>query len=196
MATSKINRKQEILDAALHCFNQYGYAASTIEMIREISGASVGSVYHHFGNKESIGAELYQLAMNDYHAILQNLLEQAQSPEEGVKAVTCSYVDWVANNPEMARFVLYSRGQLVKSGAADALQQQTQAHLLLIRDWFKPHISSGQIKRLPSECYASLVLGAAHDYARLWLSGRTRTDIKEFRDIFADAAWLALRPGN
>lgn len=93
MATSKINRKQEILDAALHCFNQHGYAASTIEMIRELSGASVGSVYHHFGNKESIGAELYQLAMNDYHAILQNLLEQAQSAEEGVKAVTCSYVD-------------------------------------------------------------------------------------------------------
>ncbi len=194
MNTVKLSRKQEILAAALRCFNEHGFAASTIEMIREQSGASVGSVYHHFGNKESIGAELYQAAMSDYHRILQELLEAAQTAEEGVKAVTRSYVDWVAHNPEQARFVLYSRGQLVKTTAADGLKQQTQQHLGLIREWFKPRILAGQIRKLPSECYASLVLGAAHDYARLWLTGRVKTDIREFREIFADAAWRAVQP--
>ncbi len=194
MNAVKPSRKQEILAAALHCFNEHGFAASTIEMIREHSGASVGSVYHHFGNKESLGAALYQSAMDDYHTILQELLQAAESAEQGVKAVTCSYVDWVASNPEQARFVLYTRGQLVKTAAADGLKQQNQQHLGLIREWFKPQIIAGNIRKLPAECYASLVLGAAHDYARLWLTGRAKTDIREFRQIFADAAWLAVKP--
>jgi hypothetical protein len=47
---------------------------------------------------------------------------------------------------------------------------------------------------LPSEVYASLITGPAHDYARHWLSGRARTDIKAYREIFAEAAWQALKP--
>ncbi|MGA4603385.1 helix-turn-helix domain-containing protein, partial [Ectopseudomonas hydrolytica] len=31
---------------------------TTIEMIRDRSGASIGSLYHHFGNKERIIAAL------------------------------------------------------------------------------------------------------------------------------------------
>lgn len=194
MNTEKPSRKQEILAAALHCFNEHGFAASTIDMIRERSGASVGSVYHHFGNKDSIGEELYRNAMDEYHGLLQAMLANATNAEEGVKALTCSYIDWVANNPEQARFVLYSRGQLAQTSAGGTLKQQTQSHLGLIRDWFQPRIAAGQIKKLPAECYASLVLGAAHDYARLWLTQRAKTDIKLFREIFADAAWLALKP--
>ncbi len=190
------SRKQEILAAALQCFNEHGFAASTIDMIRERSGASVGSVYHHFGNKDRIGEELYRNAMDEYHGLLQTMLAKAVSAEEGVKALTYAYVDWVANNPEQARFVLYSRGQLAKTGAGDGLTQQTQSHLSLIRDWFKPRIAAGQIKKLPAECYASLVLGAAHDYARLWLTQRAKTNIKQFRQVFADAAWLAVKPEN
>jgi hypothetical protein len=47
---------------------------------------------------------------------------------------------------------------------------------------------------LPKESYAPLLTGAAHDYARRWLGGRVRKPIAELREVFAEAAWLALRP--
>ena len=55
---ARSSRKQEILQAALACFTEFGVEATTIEMIRDRSGASIGSLYHHFGNRERIIAAL------------------------------------------------------------------------------------------------------------------------------------------
>jgi len=190
----KKSRKQEILDAALQCFVENGIEATTIEMIRERSGASVGSLYHHFGSKESIALALYGDALAGHAELQRRLLTAARSAEEGVKGIAGAYVDWVAANPDKARFVLYSRSALARSEAADALAQGGKAHIAEVMRWFQPHIDSGALKRLPPECYASLIVGPAHDYARLWLSGRTRTPLAALRAVFVEAAWNALKP--
>lgn len=195
MTTAKKSRKQEILEAALRCFTENGIEATTIEMIRERSQASVGSVYHHFGSKESIAGALYVEALAEHHDYQQGLLEQARSAEEGVKAIAYAYIDWVSANPDKARFVLYSRGVLAKSEMGGEMQERTRQHVTDVLAWFQPYIENGQLKTLPRECYGSLITGPAHDYARLWLSGRAKTDIKAYREIFAEAAWNAVRPG-
>jgi AcrR family transcriptional regulator len=194
MTTAKKSRKQEILEAALSCFTENGIEATTIEMIRERSQASVGSVYHHFGSKESIAGALYIEALAEHHAYQQALLEQARSAEDGVKAIAYAYIDWVSANPDKARFVLYSRSVLTKSDMGGEMQERTRQHVTDVLAWFQPYIENGQLKMLPRECYGSLITGPAHDYARLWLSGRAKTDIKAYREIFAEAAWSAVRP--
>ncbi|HYD80102.1 MAG TPA: TetR/AcrR family transcriptional regulator [Paucimonas sp.] len=192
--TKKKGRKQEILDAALHCFTENGIEATTIEMIRERSGASVGSMYHHFGSKESIAVALYADALDEYGEYQMALLARARDAEEGIKAIVHAYVDWISANPEKARFVLYSRGALAKSDAAGELASRTKNHVPEVVHWFKPYIESGRLKNLPREIYPSLITGPAHDYARLWLSGRAKTDLKEYRELFAEAAWNAVKP--
>lgn len=194
MTTTKKSRKEEILNAALACFTEHGIEATTIDMIRERSGASVGSMYHHFGNKESIAAALYIGALAEHNDYQQQLLAKAKSAEEGVKAIAFAYADWVSSNPVKARFVLYSRGVIAKSDKAGELQERTRTHVTAVQAWFKPFIDNGSLKKLPLEVYGSLITGPAHDYARLWLSGRAKTDIRAYRDILAEAAWNAVRP--
>jgi len=194
MKDTKKSRKQEILDAALACFTENGIEATTIEMIRERSQASVGSMYHHFGNKESIAATLYMDALGEHHAHQQELVEAATTAEDAVKAIAYAYVDWISANPDKARFVLYSRGALAKSAMAGEMRERTRAHVLAVLEWFRPYLDKGHLKALPMEVLGSLMTGASHDYARLWLSGRAKTDIKAYREIFAEAAWNALKP--
>ncbi|HTO27428.1 MAG TPA: TetR family transcriptional regulator, partial [Devosia sp.] len=43
-----IDRRRQILDAALSAFLERGYAATSIADIRARSGASTGSIYHFF----------------------------------------------------------------------------------------------------------------------------------------------------
>lgn len=193
MATIKKSRKQEILDAALACFTEHGIEATTIDMIRERSGSSVGSMYHHFGSKESIAGALYVDALAGYHAYQQELLSAASSAEEGVKAIAHAYVDWISDNPDKARFVLYGRGVLAKSDMANELKERTREKMAGVQAWFRPHIEAGRLKKLPLEVYGSLITGPAHDYARLWLTGRAKTNIKAYREVFAEAAWNALK---
>lgn len=190
----KKNRKQEILDAALLCFTEHGIEGTTIDMIRERSEASVGSLYHHFGSKEKMAVTLYIDALAEHHDYQQKLLAEAKTAEAGVKAVAFAYVDWVSANPEKARFVLYSRSALSKTAMATEMQTRTKTHVEDVRRWFEPHIERGELKKLPVELYGSLIIGPAHDYARLWLSGRAKTDISAYREIFATAAWSAVRP--
>lgn len=194
MTSTKKNRKQEILDAALACFTENGVEATTIEMIRERSQASVGSMYHHFGSKEAIAASLYVEALAEHHAYQQSLLEKAHTAEDGVKAITYAYVDWVSANPDKARFILYNRSVLAKTEKADELKERTRKQYTEILAWFQPFVARGELKQVPPELYASLITGPSHDYARLWLSGRAKTDIRAYREVFAEAAWNTVKP--
>lgn len=193
MTQAKKTRKQEILEAALACFTENGIEATTIEMIRERSGSSVGSMYYHFGNKEAIAAALFFDVLAEHNELQHRLLSTARNAEEGVKAIVHAYVDWVSANPMKARFVLYSRSALAKSDMSGELAAHAKARLKEVLHWFDPHIENGTLKKLPKECYSSLITGPSHDYARLWLSGRVKEDIKAYREIFAEAAWNSVK---
>jgi AcrR family transcriptional regulator len=80
-------RKREILDAALRGFAEKGLAGTTVEEVRRRSGASVGSIYHHFGDKEGIAAALYVASLQDYQRGLQELLADGSGPEQTIRAL-------------------------------------------------------------------------------------------------------------
>ncbi|HVL76794.1 MAG TPA: TetR/AcrR family transcriptional regulator, partial [Noviherbaspirillum sp.] len=181
MDTLKKSRKEEILDAALACFTEHGVEATTIEMIRERANASVGSMYHHFGGKDRIAAALYIAALAEHHAAQKQLLDAAGDAESGVKAIVYAYVDWISANPDKARFLLYNRSAVIQGEAVEELRAQARAKRDEVLRVFAPWIEQGTMQRLPKEVFASLIVGPAHDYARLWLSGRAKTDIKAYR---------------
>ena len=109
---ARSSRKQEILQAALACFTEFGVEATTIEMIRDRSGASIGSLYHHFGNRERIIAALYLEGIGEYAALLEAGLIETLDAEACVRLFVTSYIDWVVANPDWARFVLHNRGRV------------------------------------------------------------------------------------
>jgi AcrR family transcriptional regulator len=186
-------RKQEILAAALSCFNEFGIEGTTIDQIRERSGASVGSLYHHFGSKEKIAATLFLDGMEDHHRRLTAALEQAEDAEAGVKAIVRSYMTWVASNPELARFVLNTRAQIANSAGGEALVESNRRHLAELKRYLEQWIENGAIRLLPKASYSAIIIGPAHDYARGWLSGRNKTPIQDLIDVFEEAAWRALK---
>jgi AcrR family transcriptional regulator len=53
-ATHRASTVERILDAAEACFAERGYAGTSISEVCSRSGLPVGSIYHHFGNKEGL----------------------------------------------------------------------------------------------------------------------------------------------
>ncbi|MCA4043232.1 hypothetical protein LDZ95_12585, partial [Pseudomonas aeruginosa] len=43
------------------------------------------------------------------------------------------------------------------------------------------------------DCFASVVIGPAHDLARQWLAGRTRVALADCRELLAQVAWDSVR---
>src|ERR1700754_1546523 len=51
--------QQRILDAATDVFSTRGFSAVTMADIVDHSGASIGSIYHHFGGKKELFLAIY-----------------------------------------------------------------------------------------------------------------------------------------
>jgi AcrR family transcriptional regulator len=177
-------RRRAILDAALECFVDHGYGATTIEAIRERSGASTGSVYHHFGSKEGIAAALYLDALRSYQAGAVAALH-----EGGVGALVRHHVAWIAESPDLARFLLAHRDPEVVAASRDELSSLNRAFFEDVRAWS----AASDVRDLPLDLLHAVVLGPAQEWARHWLAGRAETDPKAAAALLADAAETAVR---
>ncbi|MFC0213066.1 TetR/AcrR family transcriptional regulator [Paenibacillus chartarius] len=60
----KEERRAAILEGALHCFAEKGYAATTIDDIVRHLGISKGAIYNYFSSKEDIYAQIMDSRMN------------------------------------------------------------------------------------------------------------------------------------
>jgi AcrR family transcriptional regulator len=175
-----------ILDAALEAFDEKGYAAATIEDVRVRSGASVGSIYHHFGGKEQLAAALYLRALASYQEGFLAALRRHPAAEAGVKAAVEHHIDWVARKRALARYLLEH------SASGEALREQNRAFFAGVRAWLCPHVEASVIQDLPLDLGSALWIGGAQEWTRHWLEGRTETSLRQARRALADAAWEAL----
>jgi AcrR family transcriptional regulator len=55
----KVQKRQDILDAAMICFTKKGFELSSIDDIRVQSGVSKGTIYNYFKSKDEIYLELF-----------------------------------------------------------------------------------------------------------------------------------------
>jgi AcrR family transcriptional regulator len=180
-----MSRREQILDAALDSFGACGEVA--IEEVRRRSGASVGSIYHHFGGVDGIAAALYVEILRGYQAGVVGALERAGGAEQGVGALVRHHLRWVERNPERAHFLL--RGGALREAAGEELRALNRDLSSALDSWVG---RQAQIRPLPREVFYAVVIGPAQEISRLWLSGRVGS-LRKLEGELAAAAWRAVR---
>lgn len=184
--------KRLILRVALQCFNELGIAATTVETIRERAQSSIGSIYHHFGNKDGLVAALFFAALDDQQAQAAPRMAEARSTQGAIEALVHSFMDWVTQQPELARFMVQARAGVAEGPYQDGLAQRNKQRYGQLLQWLETGVRQGHIRALPREAYASLLIGAAENYTRAWLSGRVGTPPADMAAVFAEAAWRSV----
>jgi len=180
-----MTRREAILEAALESFDATGSTA--IEEIRRRSGASVGSIYHHFGGVDGIAVALYVEILRGYQAGVVRALKRARDAEDGVKALVRHHLRWVERNPERAGFLL--RGSDIRAAAGDELKELNRSLSATIGEWVEPQ---AEIRPLRREVFYASIIGPAQELSRAWLAGRVPS-LRELEDELAEAAWRAIR---
>ncbi|MGW8393565.1 TetR/AcrR family transcriptional regulator [Pseudoduganella sp. HUAS MS19] len=185
------DRKTAILSSALAVFSEQGIEATSIEDIRQRSQASVGSIYHHFGNKEGIAAALFAQGLDNYWQQIKDNVARASNAEFAIHAIVSTHLHWIVEQPDMARF-LFARRQAVSAEHDDAIRQRTASHFREVFEKLKPWFKQGVLRRLPVELYGPLLLGPSQELARNWLGGRIAFDPLSAIDELSSAAWRTL----
>ncbi|RDI26729.1 TetR/AcrR family transcriptional regulator [Lentzea flaviverrucosa] len=177
------DRRQSLLDAALELVGEGGLDAVTIAALTERSGMSNGSIYHHFGSRAGVFAQLYADSYGRCVAAMLPAL-RAGSAEEGVRGLTLSYLDWVMANPSRARF-LYAAPDHADPAAK-------MAEFAPVLAWFLDRMASGELRTVPPWALEPVAMGPAHESVRRFLLGVF--DLAQAREIVADAVWAVLKP--
>ena len=192
-AEATARRRAQILDAALACFTQKGYAATTMADVRTASGASIGSIYHHFASKEELAAALHLEGLRDYQRGVTAVLRAHEDAEAGIRAIVRHHLHWVAANADLARYLLTSREAEVVLATGGPLREMNRAFFGEIEAWLEPHRAAGRIRRLPFDVHHAILIGPSQELARHWLAGRATSDLQAVSGQLAAAAWNALK---
>lgn len=200
---------EKTLTAALELFDDLGYSATTIEMIRSRADVSIGSIYHRFGSKEGIAGALYLRSLLDFQRGLSVVLHDHRDAETAVRAGVGQYLRWVDFDHPRARFLMRRRETevtRVNSHDVDAVNRKTFGEM---EEWHRAHVDAGAIRDLSLPLLYAVWFGPAQEYARQALDGALRltrssssgrspdgrhSQLLDAEPALADAAWAALRP--
>jgi AcrR family transcriptional regulator len=179
--------------AALECFTTRGFGATTIEDIRAKSGASVGSIYHHFGSKANLAAALYVEGLREYQAGFLKELRRCRSAETGIRAVVAYHLAWIRQHANWTRYLFQMREAGFMTAAEETIGEVNREFLRDVDAWFEPYVRSGAVIRLPPGLFTAIVLGPAQMFARNWVAGRTSVTLEHAARVLGEAATKATR---
>jgi AcrR family transcriptional regulator len=185
-------RKESVLKAALACFTELGIEGTTIHDIQRRAECSIGSIYHHFGSKEGIAEELFLEGIAQLNQGMLKKVRSASNAEESVHAVVDHYCDWSTRHQDMARY-LHSRDIDFSPEARQRLHDIHRDYITAIFTWFGPFVERSEMRVLPVDTYVPLISGPIQEYVRRWLSGHHPNSPREVKDLFAEAAWNAVK---
>lgn len=192
MAATVRSRHEAILDAALAEFTKHGVAGTSIDDIRRRSGASIGSIYHHFGDKDGIAGALYLDGLRDYQQGFVAAISAAPSTQDGIKRGVHYHLGWVADHRELAQFLLLGRDAGTVAATARPLRTLNRRFFGAVEEWTAPRVRAGELRPLGIELLSALWIGPSQELARYWLAGRGRVSPADAAPALAEAAARSL----
>lgn len=188
------DRRQDILDAALAAFAEKGVEATSIADLRKASGASVGSIYHHFGAKDGIAGRVYLAVLEQYQSSLRKKLPAFTTPQTYVEGIVRHFVAWVQSNRNAATFLIGMRESPAVQVGEAGIQSSTSSFLDDVYGPLASWMDEGQLRRVPAALLPALVTGPALTASSFWIRGGAKGRQSDYADALAEAAWQSLRP--
>jgi TetR/AcrR family transcriptional regulator len=129
-----LRTRAEIVAAAERHFAERGFEATRLEDIAAEVGIRRAAIFYHFGDKQ----DLYREVLEDVFGDLGKGLPTGGSAVERIEAALTSWIDFVAERPNVARLILRE--------AANAQPGKTTPFTQAGRgtgDWFRSAIAEG-----------------------------------------------------
>jgi AcrR family transcriptional regulator len=98
--------KERLVAAAISLFCEKGYHATSVREIVERAGVTKPVLYYYFKNKDGLFASLIAETMDQFRSDLVQACEaEASSFKERLSLIRAAFLDGVAANPQLVRFM-------------------------------------------------------------------------------------------
>ncbi len=177
----KENIRSRILEEARLLFFEKGYDNASIRNIAERIEYSVGTIYLHFKDKDSI---MHALQGQGFAILLEQMqvLESVEQPFERLKAMGAIYLDFAKKNPEYYDLMFIARAPMNCIEENEGWQGGLKTFGYLIKV-VKDCQALGQFsEHTDAETLAYAIWSAVHGIAALNIRGRCLVVSEEKRE--------------
>jgi len=150
-------RRAQILEAALACFSERGYHATTMDDLVAASGLSKGSLYWHFDSKEDVFLGLFDYLSTE---VLGRFDDAARAGDTDVVSLlereVALFFERIGDERKLvlawAEFLSHPRGRERMAGTYRVLRAKVAALIRL-------GVERGELRELPPESVAASLTG-------------------------------------
>ena len=154
--------RAHLIDVATRLFTAHGYDGTSIEAVLAESGASRGSLYHHFPGKEALFWAVLEGVANRVGIQMAEAERDARDPVAGLRA---GYLEWIrlAGDPVVRQIVLIDAPAVL--GWQRWREVDEQHNLGWIRTALEYAAETGTIDSHHVDTFAHIVLAAVNEVA-------------------------------
>jgi TetR/AcrR family transcriptional regulator, fatty acid metabolism regulator protein len=177
-----VDRRRQILDAAIRVFARQGFHACRVSDIAREAGVAYGLVYHYFNSKDQVLNELFVERWSLLLAAIEEIDARPIPPRRKLDAVAAFIIDSYRHDPELMKVIIVEVTRAANSFGRTHLPEISQAYDLIakivrdaqaagdFRDDIDPMFASmwfyGAIEQLLSGWVFELIPGAEGDFDR------------------------------
>ncbi len=181
-------RREQILDAALHLIAEKGFSGVSMEAVAREVGIAKTVVYDAFANKEELLNALFVREQETTLAQISEVIPRPPlegEPAEIMAASIHRLLEAVGEHPDTWRLIL-----LPAEGTPPALREEVDRHREALVGQIEPMVAWGLdqlgLGSLDAELAAAGILGAAENAARLSLTHPDRYPPERIAAFAAD----------
>jgi AcrR family transcriptional regulator len=154
------DRREQIIEAAMHVFAQKGYARATTKDIASAAGITPGLIYHYFENKEALLKSIVEARspVQDVRSL------PAQIRELPLEAMLLTLVERMLGIAESEQFV-----QLIRLFLPEVIQNPEiaplglatfQEEVVFLKDYLAEHMQTGELRHADPSLLAQVIMGS------------------------------------
>ena len=195
----------EILSAAAEAFMKNGFAATSIDTVAEMLGATKGRVYYYYKSKADLFFDVYREAMRINLETIKPLAKSDQTPSERLSLMTNAHLMLILEHFPFQR-VATQGIEMHLSGSTTPEQRKALSALIAARDRYEQlfvdvvseGIATGEFAPGDARLKVKAVLGTLN-WITIWYrpkAGETRPPSAQFADEFVSYITRGLRSPN
>ena len=177
---------ERIIAAALQLFTQRGYFSTSVPDMARTAQVSVGSIYHHFKDKEDVARALSVGLMEGLQEALAKIAHDNATAHDRCRAVMAMLFELTESNRDAMDFMLYAKH---RDFLPDERPVCSSKPFETMRAFVQDGMDNGEIRRMDVMVATSCLFGGAIRLITARLDGVLAEPLPDRLDAVWECAW-------
>ncbi len=181
--------REQILRTALRLFTKQGYFNTSVHDIALAAKVSIGSIYHHFKDKEGIAKALFEHLVTRMGMAFDAIESVNQTAHDRCRAVVELLFKMTEEEPAVMAYMLHAQHQEFMPGERPVCSSRP---FIQMRMMVREGMETGEVRRIDPLVAATCLFGGPIRMISLRLDGILEHPLQHYLDEVWSASWRSV----